>query len=146
MPAFKKEESLAKKLSEILKMQATHLGRLFRSGQCSSNNPNGEWEKECEGLKLKPLSLTLCLSVSAFPLFLFSFVFRFLGPNLWHMKVPRLGAESELQLQSYPTATGKGDPSSICNPHYSLWQHQILNPQSEARDQTRSLMDTMSGP
>ena len=27
-----------------------------------------------------------------------------LGLNLWHMEVPRLGAELELQLQAYATA------------------------------------------
>ena len=42
----------------------------------------------------------------------------------------RLGVESELQL------TGL---------HCSLWQHQILDPLSEARDQTRILIDTMLG-
>ena len=28
----------------------------------------------------------------------FFFFFVFLGPHLWHMEVPRLGVESELQL------------------------------------------------
>ena len=34
------------------------------------------------------------------------FYFSFLGPHLWHMEVPRLGAESELQLLAYTTAHG----------------------------------------
>ena len=51
-----------------------------------------------------------------------------------HMEVPRLGDESELQLQAYTTATATTDPSHICEPHCSLWQHRILNPLSEARD------------
>ena len=44
------------------------------------------------------------------------------------MEVPRLGAESELQLPAYTTA--------IATPG------QILNPLSEARDPTCILMDT----
>ena len=58
------------------------------------------------------------------------------------MEVPRLAVESELQLPAYATATAKLDPSHVCDLHYSLWQHQILYPLSEARDQTCSLMDT----
>ena len=34
------------------------------------------------------------------------------------------------------------DLSHICNLHHSSWQHQILNPWSEARDQTHILMGT----
>ena len=33
------------------------------------------------------------------------FVCVFLGPNLRHMEVPRLGVKSELQLPAYTTAT-----------------------------------------
>ena len=32
--------------------------------------------------------------------------------------------------------------SHICNLYLSLWQHQILNPLSKARDRTRLLKDT----
>ena len=56
------------------------------------------------------------------------------------MEVPRLGVQSELQLLAYATATAMWDPSPICNLHYSLQQHQILNPLSEASDQIGSLM------
>ena len=31
----------------------------------------------------------------------FGFVFVFLGPQPWHMEVPRLGVESELKLLAY---------------------------------------------
>ena len=58
----------------------------------------------------------------------------FLGLHLQHMEVPRLGVKLELQLP--PTATAAPDPSCICNLHYSSWQCRILNPLSEARDQT----------
>ena len=37
-----------------------------------------------------------------------------------------------------PTTT---DPSHVYNLHHSLWQHQILNSLSEARDRTHILMD-----
>ena len=59
-----------------------------------------------------------------------------------HMEVPRLGVKSELQLPAYTTATATRDPSRICNLHHNSWQHQIFNPLSEARDQTRVLMAT----
>ena len=36
-----------------------------------------------------------------------------LGPHPWHMEVPGLGLESELQLQAYTTVTAKLDPSHI---------------------------------
>ena len=60
------------------------------------------------------------------------------------MEVPRLGVEPELQLLAYATATATWDPSLICDLHHSLCLHQILNPQSKARDQTHILM-AMSG-
>ena len=54
------------------------------------------------------------------------------------MEVLRLGVESELQLPAYVTATAP-DPHRICDLRHSSWQHQILNPLSEARDRTRNL-------
>ena len=56
------------------------------------------------------------------------------------MEVPRLGVQSELQLPAYTTATAMQDPSHVCDLHQSSQQHQILNPLSEAREQTRNLM------
>ena len=61
-----------------------------------------------------------------------SFVF-FLGLPPWHMEVPRLGVELELQPLVYTTATATPDPSHVCDLHPSSWQHWILNPLSEAR-------------
>ena len=46
------------------------------------------------------------------------------------MEVPRLGVESELQLPAYVTAIAMQDLS------------HILNPLSQARDQTQIRMDT----
>ena len=58
------------------------------------------------------------------------------------MEVPRLGVKSELQLPAYITATAMRDPRHVCNLHHSSLQHRILNPLSEAKDQTCILMDT----
>ena len=72
---------------------------------------------------------------------LFFFLFLvFLGPHLWHMEEPRVGAESELQPLAYVTATAMLDPSQVFR-HHSSRQHRILNPLSEAWDQTGVLMD-----
>ena len=67
---------------------------------------------------------------------LFFFFLAFLGLHLWHMEVPRLGEESELQLPATATATAMPDPSHVCNLHCSSQKCQILNPLSEARDRT----------
>ena len=57
-----------------------------------------------------------------------------------HTEVPRLGVKSELQLPAYTTATRRQDPG--LDLQHSSQQRQILNPLSEARDQTHVLMDT----
>ena len=57
------------------------------------------------------------------------------------MEVPRLQVESELQLLAYNTATEVQDPSRICDPHNSPRQCWVSDPLSEARDQTRMLMN-----
>ena len=46
----------------------------------------------------------------------------------------------ELQLLAYATTTARQDPSRVCDPHHSSQQRRILNPLSEARDQTRNVM------
>ena len=71
--------------------------------------------------------------------FFLVFVFCFLGLQVQHMKVPRLGVESELELPAYTTVTATRDPSLICNLHCSSWQCRSLNPLNEARDETRYL-------
>ena len=57
-----------------------------------------------------------------------------------YMEVLRLGVKLELQLPAYTTTTATPDLSRVCDLHHSPWQHWILNPLSEARDQTRNLM------
>ena len=68
----------------------------------------------------------------------------FLGLHPWHMEVPRLGVELELQLLAYVTATATAtwDLSLVCNLHHSSQQHWILNPLSEARNQICILVAT----
>ena len=80
---------------------------------------------------------------SSFPeLFVYLFIYVILGPHLQHVEVPRLGVASELQVPAYTTATATPVLNHICNLHWSSWQCQILNPLSEARDQTHILTDT----
>ena len=69
-------------------------------------------------------------------------VFFFLGPHPWHLEVPRLVVESELQLPAYATVTAMADLSHICDLHCSSRQCWILNLLSESRDCTRNLMGT----
>ena len=63
------------------------------------------------------------------------FYFIFLGPHLQPMEVPRLRFKSECS-----SATAMPVLSHICNPHHSSQQRWILNPLSEAKDQTSNLM------
>ena len=60
--------------------------------------------------------------------------------QVWHMEVPRLGVESELQPPAYARATATQDPSHVSDQHHSSQQHRILNPLSKARDRTRNLL------
>ena len=46
----------------------------------------------------------------------------------WHMEVPRLGVESELQPPAYARARATWDPSHVYDLHHSSWQCRILNP------------------
>ena len=62
------------------------------------------------------------------------FCYCFLGRHLRHMEVPRLGAESDLQLPAYTIATATHDPSLVCELHHSSRQCQILNPLSQGQE------------
>ena len=90
---------------------------------------------------------SLCHTVGTIlPFYLFIYLlsfFFFSGPHLWHLEVPRLGVNRSCSCQlADVTATATTDPSRVCNLHHSSQQCQILNPGSEARDQTRVLMDS----
>ena len=69
----------------------------------------------------------------------FSFIYLFIWLHLQHTEVPWLGVKLELQLQAHTTAIATLDLSC------TFWQHWILNPLRQARDQTHILMDTMMG-
>ena len=58
------------------------------------------------------------------------------------MEVPRLEAESELELLAYTTATATRVLSHVCDLHRSSWQCRIPDSLSEARDQAHILRDT----
>ena len=67
-------------------------------------------------------------------------LFFFLGLHPWHMEIPRLEVQLELQLPVYAIATAMQDPSCVFNLHHTSWQRQVLNPLSKARDRTCNLM------
>ena len=71
------------------------------------------------------------------------FFFFFLGLHLWHMEVPWLGVESELQLPAFATAIAMPDLSLLGDLHHSLWQCLILIPLIKARSRTHILTVTM---
>ena len=64
------------------------------------------------------------------------FFFFFLGLHLWHLGVPRLGVELELQLLAGASPTAMLDLSYIWDLHHSSLQLQIFYPLSEAMDRT----------
>ena len=93
---------------------------------------------------LPPFFLSLSLSLPPTSPFFLSFCF--LAPHLWHMDVPRLGVELELQLLAYVTATATEDPGPVCDFHRNSLQRWILNPLSKARNGTHILIDTSWAP
>ena len=85
--------------------------------------------------------VTLIAKILIFFFFFFGLL-SFLGLHPWHTEAPRQGAESELQLPAYATATATGYLSRIFHLHHSSQQRRSLNPLSEARNRTRIFMDT----
>ena len=75
-------------------------------------------------------------------LLLLLLLFYFLRLQVWHIEVPRLGVESELQPPAYNTATATPGLSYVWDLHHSSWHWQIINTLNETRDQTFILMDT----
>ena len=47
------------------------------------------------------------------PFFFFFFFYGFIGLHMWHMEVPRLEVESELQLPAFPRTTAMPDLSRV---------------------------------
>ena len=110
---------------------------------------SGLYAHQSVGIKQNPgqvrVFLFVCLFVCLFTsrvVELYLFCFCFLGLHPWPMELPRLGVESELQLQDYTTATTMRNLSHVFDLHPSSQQCGILNPLSEARDRTCILMDT----
>ena len=77
-------------------------------------------------------------------IFIYLFIYLFfclLGSHLWPVEIPGLGVELKLQRLAYATATAIPGLSWVCDPYYSSGHCPILIPLSEAKDQTRILMD-----
>ena len=87
----------------------------------------GSWiKKDINKEKPKPRYFYWWILPNLFFFWFFFFFFAFLGLHPWHMEVPRLGFQLELQLLAYATATAISDLSHICDLHHSSWQCQIL--------------------
>ena len=66
------------------------------------------WQGMLSGLLDFVALFNLCI-------YLFIYLFSFLGLNPQHREAPRLGVELELQLLAYTTATAIQDLSRVCN-------------------------------
>ena len=64
------------------------------------------------------------------------FVFCFLGPHLRHMEVPTRGPIGATAAGLHHSHSNAG--YKACDLHHNSWECQILNPLSEARDQTHN--------
>ena len=73
------------------------------------------------------------------------FLFFFLWPHLQQMEVPGTRSWIGAAAEAYAMSMATPDPSCFCE-LCSLWQCQILNPLSKARDRTHILTETTSGP
>ena len=82
------------------------------------------------------LSFTLCYT---------KLIFKHIFDHIKNIYI-QLGAELELQLPAYATATATWDSSLVCSLYHSSWQCWILNPLSKASDWTHILMDTSRVP
>ena len=88
----------------------------------------------CDPLTIFAYSLFNALTLTCFYLFIYIIIiFLALWAHLWHMEVPGLGIELELQLPAYTTATAILDLSHIYDLCHTLRQCHILNPLSKVR-------------
>ena len=89
---------------------------------------------------------TLILLISIWHIYIYIYVCVCVcfwwGLFLWHVEIPRLGVELELQLSAYATVTATRDLSHVCDLHHSSRQRLILKPLNEDRGRTLILMDT----
>ena len=92
------------------------------------------------------LHVTVLATQKVFLCFLNFFVLFWVGggqgaaPAVYGSSWPRGGIQAT--AADYATVMATLDPSHICKLCHGLWQHQNFNPLSEARDQTRILVDT----
>ena len=121
---------------KVVEQQVTH-GRLCPWAFYQDLGQEGNFQETHSG----SVCMYMCVHVCVY-----FFLFFFLGPHPWHVEVPRLGVESELQLLAYATATATPDPTCLCNLYHSSEQHWILNPLNKAKDRTRILMETSQVP
>ena len=117
----------------------------FRAGGVSSwlTAPvPGTWGWPCEGrgfnFPLAPPLLQGIMRKAEFFFLSFFLFFYFLGPHPWHMEIPRLEVQSELQLMAYTTVPQR----QIRATSATYTAVMGLSPLSGDRDQTHILMDT----
>ena len=74
------------------------------------------------------------------------FTFFFLWPCAWHMGIPKLGVDSELQLRSTPQLQ-QHQIQAVSGTYVAACSNEgCFNPLSKTRDRTCILMETMLGP
>ena len=108
----------------------------MESCKSKPDHPGSTWERAFSTLKKPSPNETAQREDSFHNIVLFFFLEG--GPHPWHMEIPRLGGQLELQPLAYTTATAMQDPSCVCDLHHSSRQHRIVNPLSNR--QTRNLM------
>ena len=72
----------------------------------------------------------------------FSFLFSFFRATRVAYRISQARGRIRAAAVSLRHSHSTWDLSCICEPHHSSWQHQSLNPLSEARDRTHILMIT----
>ena len=101
--------------------------------------PLGPKLGQCPGMLCKSHRTFGDIQKATHPKVLMSFFSLFMAVPAAHGS---FWAGVKLELQQPATVTAMPDPSHVCHLLCSLWQCWILNPRSEARDQTLVLMDT----
>ena len=74
----------------------------------------------------------------------FIYLFSFRRLHLRHVEVPGLGLDWSCSSLPTPQPQHNARSEPHCGLPRSLWQYQILNPVTEARDQTQVLVDSVS--
>ena len=94
-----------------------HLQPHHSSWQSQILNPLSKArDQTCNNLRVPSWIVFHCATTGTPTLFFFFF---FLGPHPWHMEVPKLGVESELQLPACGIATAMPDLSFVCDLYHS---------------------------